>query len=58
MAAPELRELIVRVVAELIARSEDEDATQSDAWDEWIQATPERLEAASEIFRRVSTGEV
>lgn len=58
LAAPELRELFVRIVAELVSRSENEDAALSDAWSEWIQATPEQLEAASEIFRRVSTGEV
>jgi len=40
--------------AGLRARAEDD----SEAWEEWIQVPPENLEAAVELFRRVSTGEV
>jgi len=54
LAAPDLRELLDRVVRELIRR-EDPD---SPAWNAWIGASPERLDAAAEVFRRVSTGEV
>ncbi len=54
LAAPELRELLGRAAAELIARV-DPDAQ---AWREWLGASPQRLEAAVEVFRRVSTGEV
>jgi len=54
LAAPDLRELLVRIDEELIARAED----YPEAWDEWIQDPPEKVEAAVEIFRRISTGEV
>lgn len=54
LAAPDLRELLVRLGEELIARAEED----PEAWDEWIQDPPEKVEAAVEIFRRISTGEV
>jgi len=54
LAAPDLRELLAQIVRELIAR---ENPT-SPAWNEWIGASPEKLEAAVEVFRKISTGEV
>lgn len=54
LAAPDLRELLASVARQLIARG-DHDSRE---WQEWIAATPQRLEAAVEVFRRVSTGEV
>ena len=54
LAAPDLRELLSGVVRELVRR----DDPASASWDEWISAPPQRLEAAVEVFRRVSAGEV
>jgi hypothetical protein len=54
LAAPDLRELLTHIFQELIVRN----APSSPAWTEWIGASPEKLEAAVEVFRRVSTGEV
>ena len=54
LAAPDLRELLERIVRELVARGD----TDAPAWKEWIGASPEKLEAAVEVFRRISTGEV
>jgi len=54
LAAPELRELLTRVCAELVSRADSD----PDAWSEWIGSTPTQVEAAVEVFRRVSTGEV
>ena len=54
LAAPDLRELLAAVVRELTARVDHESPT----WKEWIGASPEKLGAAAEVFRRVSTGEV
>jgi hypothetical protein len=54
LAAPDLRELLERIVRELVARED----TNAPAWKEWIGASPEKLEAAVEVFRRISTGEV
>jgi hypothetical protein len=54
LAAPDLRELIDRIVRELTLR-EDVDSAR---WREWLAASPEKLEAAAEVFRRVSTGQV
>ncbi|NNL29835.1 MAG: hypothetical protein HKO77_02365 [Gemmatimonadetes bacterium] len=54
LAAPELRELLGRLTRELAERSADDPA----AWEEWIQVPASNVEAAFEIFRKVSTGEV
>ena len=54
LAAPDLRELLRRVAEELIARGDPD----SHLWRERIAASPQQLEAAVEVFRRVSTGEV
>ncbi len=54
LAAPDLRELLGRLTSELVRRS----AVDAAAWEEWIQAPPRNVEAAFEIFRKVSTGEV
>jgi hypothetical protein len=54
LAAPDLRELLERIVRELVAHG-DADAPE---WKEWIGASPEKLAAAVEVFRRISTGEV
>ncbi|MBM4184250.1 MAG: hypothetical protein FJ207_08470 [Gemmatimonadetes bacterium] len=54
LAAPDLRELLADVSRELIPRGDPASAT----WSEWVGASPEQLEAATEVFRRVSTGEV
>jgi hypothetical protein len=54
LAAPDLREILVRIGEELVARADDDPA----AWDEWVQDPPEKVRAAVEIFRRISTGEV
>ena len=57
LAAPDLRELLSRL-AETLVQGQSDGAWPPEAWDEWIQDSPERLETAVEIFRRVSTGEV
>lgn len=57
LAAPDLRELLSALVDGLVS-GRAEDRWTAEAWDEWIQDTPARLETAVEIFRRVSTGEV
>ena len=54
LAAPELRELLSRIVDELVRRAD----TAAAAWEEWIGAPPQKLQAAVEVFRRVSSGEV
>ena len=54
LAAPELPKLLTSVVAELPLRIDP----ASDVWAEWLGATPEKLETAAEVFRRVSMGEV
>jgi hypothetical protein len=54
LAAPDLRELLVRIGEELVARADGD----PEAWAEWIQDPPEKVETAVEIFRRISTGEV
>lgn len=54
LAAPEIRELLGRLTEELVGRA----SSDADAWEEWIQASPVQVEAAFEIFRRVSTGEI
>ena len=54
LAAPELRELLVGLQGALLEKREENPAV----WAEWIQVSPEQLEAAVEVFRRVSIGEV
>ena len=54
LAAPELRELLSELVVELVRRAD----SSSSEWSDWIGAPPQKLEAAVEIFRRVSAGEV
>ncbi|MSR20034.1 MAG: hypothetical protein EXR91_03530 [Gemmatimonadetes bacterium] len=54
LATPDLQELLRRVAEELIALGDPE----SQHWREWIAASPQQLEAAVEVFRMVSTGEV
>lgn len=54
LAAPELPELIRRVVAELTDRAD----AAGEAWAAWVGAPAQKLEAAAEVFRRVSAGEV
>lgn len=54
LAAPDLRELLDGVARELIVRVDPD----SGEWHEWIAAGPQRLEAALDVFRRVSTGKV
>jgi hypothetical protein len=54
LAAPDLRELLAAVVRELARRV---DAGSPD-WSRWIGASREKLEAAVEVFRRISAGEV
>jgi hypothetical protein len=54
LAAPELPELLSRIVRALTERADP----ASDSWSEWIGSPPQKLEAAVEVFRRVSAGEV
>jgi hypothetical protein len=54
LAAPDLRELLVGLADAFRGRREEDPA----AWDEWIGVAEENLDAAVEVFRRVSTGEV
>ncbi len=54
LAAPDLRELLVNLDEALRGRR----AQNPDAWDEWLGVSEENLDAAVEIFRRVSTGEI
>jgi len=54
LAAPDLRELVAQVIGELVKRADRDPGL----WDEWIDATPTRVEASFEVFRRVSSGEV
>jgi hypothetical protein len=54
LAAPDLRELLVTLDEALRGKREEDPA----AWDQWIGVSQENLDAAVEVFRRVSTGEV
>lgn len=54
LAAPDLRELLGRLSDELVVAAEEDRAL----WDEWIQVPTSNVEAAFEVFRKVSTGEV
>ena len=66
LAAPDLRELLGRLIEDLVLRAPggplsqagDPRAIDEADWVEWVQVPAERLETAAEIFRRVSTGEV
>ena len=57
LAAPELRELL-SALADALIEGEHDGRWAADAWEEWIQESPDRLSTAVEIFRRVSIGEV
>lgn len=54
LAAPDVLDLLTRVVTALLARAEDEPG----AWEEWVGEPRVKVEAALEVFRRVSSGEV
>jgi len=54
LAAPDVLDLLERVVGALIARAED----QPGVWEEWVGEPRVKVEAALEVFRRVSSGEV
>lgn len=54
LAAPDLRELLDRLTTELSQRASED----PDRWKEWVDVPVTRLEAAFEVFRLVSTGEV
>ncbi len=54
LAAPDLRELLGRLTTELSQRASED----PDQWEEWVDVPVTRLEAAFEVFRLVSTGEV
>ena len=54
LAAPDLREILVELETALLEKRTE----APEAWEEWIEVSPERLSAAVEIFRRVSEGEI
>jgi hypothetical protein len=54
LAAPDVLDLLDRLVRALAEKAPDD----GEAWARWIAATPTQLEAALEVFRRVSEGEV
>ncbi len=54
LAAPEVLDVLERVVTALIERAQ----THENPWQEWIGSTATQLEAALDVFRRVSAGEV
>lgn len=54
LAAPDVLDLLERVVQALIARAED----RPEAWEDWVGEPRVKVEAALEVFRRVSSGEV
>ena len=54
LAAPDVLDLLDRLVRALVERM----PADEEAWSRWIGATPTQLEAALEVFRRVSEGEV
>ena len=54
LAAPDVLDLLERVVAALIARAD----AHAEEWREWIGEPRIKVEAALEVFRRVSSGEV
>lgn len=54
LASPDLRRTVVAVMEMLLERRE----RFADAWDRWVGASPEEVEAAAELFRRVVAEEV
>lgn len=54
LAAPEVLDLLERVVEALLERAEP----HAEAWEEWVGAKPSKVEVVLEVFRRVSSGEV
>jgi hypothetical protein len=54
LAAPDVLDLLERVVEALIQRADDDRG----AWDEWVGEPRVKVETALEVFRRVSSGEV
>ena len=54
LAAPDVLDLLERVVEALIARADE----HPDEWTEWIGEPRVKVETALEVFRRVSSGEV
>jgi hypothetical protein len=54
LAAPDVLDLLERLVPALVEKGPRDEA----AWDRWIGASPTQLEAALEVFRRVSEGSV
>ena len=54
LASPDLRRTVVGVMEMLLERRE----RFADAWEEWIGADPEQVEASAEVFRQVVTEEV
>jgi len=54
LAAPDVLDLLDRLVKALVERAPGNE----EAWSRWIAASPTQLEAALEVFRRVSEGEV
>ncbi|MGD2046231.1 MAG: hypothetical protein PVJ80_07555 [Gemmatimonadota bacterium] len=54
LAAPELLDLLERLIPALVERA----PANEGSWSEWVDASPTQLEAAVEVFRRVSEGEV
>lgn len=54
LAAPDVLDLLERIVEALITRAEEHPAE----WEEWVGESGVKVEAALEVFRRVSSGEV
>ncbi|MEX2467090.1 MAG: hypothetical protein WD995_09270 [Gemmatimonadota bacterium] len=54
LAAPDVLDLLERVVDGLLARAD----VDPEAWRTWVGAPRVKVEAALEVFRRVSSGEV
>jgi len=54
LASPDVFDLLERVVRALLDLAAEDEA----AWDHWVGARPLQVEAALEVFRRVSSGEV
>ena len=54
LAAPELQRTVEGVMEMLLRRREE----HTEAWDRLIEAPPERVRGALEVFRRVMKGAV